>query len=726
MAGGAEGPDDLFHDGRPAPAPRPEAPPPPRVAPAGRPEILFPLFAALDTLPGIGPKGARALAGLRVATPKDLLFTLPTGGIDRSPVASIREAELPGTVTVEVTIGRHRAPPAGSRAPYRVEVEDAATSFQLVFFRAREAHLREMLPTGQRRLVSGRAELYDGIGQMAHPDHVLAPGEALPAFEAVYPLTEGVTNKAMTRAARGALARVPDLPDWIEPALLSRRGWPGFRAALEAAHAPRARADLAPTAAARQRLAYDELLAHQLTLALARARDRARPGRATVGDGRLRRAVLSGLPFAPTGAQMRASDEIAADMAAPQRMNRLLQGDVGSGKTLVALLALLTAAEAGAQGVLMAPTEILARQHAAGLRPLAEAAGVVLEVLTGRDKGGERRAKLAALARGDIAILVGTHAVFQRDVAFADLALAVIDEQHRFGVRQRMLLGRKNRAVDVLVMTATPIPRSLALTQYGDMDLSVLDEKPPGRTPVRTSIVSTARMDEVTASLARAVAEGRQAYWVCPLVEESEVIDVTSAEERHAALRAVLGDRVGLVHGQMPPAEKDAVMARFTAGELGVLVATTVIEVGVDVPNASIMVIERAESFGLAQLHQLRGRVGRGAAASSCVLLHRPPLGEAAAARLRILRETEDGFRIAEEDLALRGAGDVLGTAQSGLPRFRVADLERQGGLMATAGRDARLLLEADPRLEGPRGRAARLLLWLTEQDRALELLQVG
>jgi ATP-dependent DNA helicase RecG len=741
MAGGEAEEDDLFARpgrrpaeggaGAGASAPTPEDEPPPappaaRVAPAGRPEILFPLFASLETLPGIGPKGARALAALRIATPKDLLLTLPSGGIDRRPVATIREAELPGTATVEVTVGRHRAPPQGSRAPYRVEVEDAATTFHLVFFRAREAHLRELLPTGQRRLVSGRAELYDGIAQMAHPDHVLSPGEALPEFEPVYPLTQGVTNKAMTRAAQGALARLPGMPEWIEPSLLARRGWPAFGAALAAAHAPADREDLAPGSAARQRLAYDELLAHQLTLALARARDRARPGRATEGDGRFRSRMLAALPFEPTGAQARASEEIAADMARPRRMNRLLQGDVGSGKTLVAMLALLTAAEAGGQGALMAPTEILARQHAEGLRPLADAAGVVLEVLTGRDKGGERRAKLAALERGDIHVLVGTHAVFQRDVVFADLRIAVIDEQHRFGVRQRLLLGRKNRAVDMLVMTATPIPRSLALTQYGDMDISVLDEKPPGRTPVRTSLVSTARMDEVVANLRRAVGEGRQAYWVCPLVEESGIVDVTSAEERHAALRAALGERVGLGHGQMPPAEKDAAMARFVSGETAVLVATTVIEVGVDVPNASIMVIERAETFGLAQLHQLRGRVGRGAAASSCVLMHRPPLGETAEARLRILRETEDGFRIAEEDLALRGAGDVLGTAQSGLPRFRVADLERQSALMAMAGQDARLLLETDPKLASPRGKAARLLLWLTEQDRALELLQVG
>ncbi|WP_299813167.1 ATP-dependent DNA helicase RecG [uncultured Jannaschia sp.] len=693
---------------------------------SGRPERLFPLFAALETLPGIGPKTAKLMANLRVAVPKDLLFTLPTGGIDRSPVASIRDATLPGVATVPVTVGRHM-PPATKGRPYRIEVDDARTTFQVVFFRgSADMHMRT-LPPGARRILSGKAELYDGVAQMPHPDHVLSEGETLPAYEPVYPLTAGLSAKVVTKAVEGALKRVPDLPEWIDPALMAERGWPAFADALRAAHHPDGAAGLAPEFPARQRLAYDELLAHQLTLALARASDRRRKGIVTEGNGRLRRKVLAALPYVPTAAQQRAVEEIAADMAEPRRMNRLLQGDVGSGKTLVALMALLTAAEAGGQAVMMAPTEILARQHAESLRPLADAAGVVLELLTGRDKGRERQAKLDALAAGDIAILVGTHAVFQRDVAFADLRLAVIDEQHRFGVRQRLLLGEKNAATDVLVMTATPIPRSLALTQYGDMDLSVLDEKPPGRTPVVTATVPVARMDDVVAKLRAAISEGRQAYWVCPLVEESEAADLASAEERFRALRSALGEAiVGLVHGQMPPAEKDAAMARFVAGKTSVLVATTVIEVGVNVPNASIMVIERAETFGLAQLHQLRGRVGRGRAASTCLLMYRAPLGETAEARLRILRETEDGFRISEEDLQLRGAGDVIGTAQSGLPRFRVADLERQAGLMALASRDARALLAADPKLENPRGQAARLLLWLTEQDRALRLLSVG
>ena len=468
-------------------------------------------------------------------------------------------------------------------------------------------------------------------------------------------------------------------------------------------------------------------MAHQLTLALARSRLRRAKGRATVGTGALQARVLKALPYALTGAQTRAIAEIAADMAAPQRMNRLLQGDVGAGKTLVAFKALLIAVEAGGQGVMMAPTEILARQHLQGLRPLAESAGVVLEILTGRDKGAERRAKLAALKRGDIQILVGTHAVFQKDVEFADLRLAIVDEQHRFGVRQRLELGRKGAQADVLVMTATPIPRSLALAQYGDMDVSVLDEKPPGRLPIKTALVSMGRIDEVLDHLRRAIAEGRQAYWVCPLVEESEVVDLSSAEERFSRLRAALGEgRVGLVHGQMPPEDKDAAMAAFQRGETSVLVATTVIEVGVDVPNATIMVIERAESFGLAQLHQLRGRVGRGSQASTCLLMYQAPLSEGGERRLTTMRDTEDGFRISEVDLEMRGAGDLIGTAQSGLPKFRVADLEAQSALMAVAQSDARKLLNDDPDMQGARGQAARVLLWLMEQDQAIRLISVG
>lgn len=692
-----------------------------------RPEALFPLFAGIETLPGVGPKAAKAFESLGVTRPKDLLYLLPHSGVDRALRQSVREVVPPATLTVEVEIGQH-VPPRRKGGPYRIHVRDARVEFLLVYFHARAEALAKLLPTGQRRLVSGKVEFFDGIAQMVHPDHVLRIEERheIPAYEPVYPLAAGLTQRVVGKAAQAALTRLPALPEWADPTLILREGWPDWASALQAAHGPTGAAGLAFTHPVRQRLAYDELFAHQLTLSIARATLRRGKGICTEGTGALRDKVLKSLPYAPTGAQVRAVSEIAADMARPLRMNRLLQGDVGAGKTLVAFQALLIAVEAGGQGVMMAPTEILARQHFEGLAPLARAAGVRLELLTGRDRGADRAMKLEDLAMGRIPILVGTHAVFQKDVAFKDLRLAVVDEQHRFGVAQRMELGSKGEAVDVLVMTATPIPRSLALATHGDMDVSVLDEKPAGRKPIRTAMVSAERLDEVVDHLRKAVADGRQAYWVCPLVEESEVFDYASAEERFKSLRAALGDRVGLVHGQMPPAEKDAAMARFVAGETSVLVATTVIEVGVNVPNATIMVIEQAESFGLAQLHQLRGRVGRGEAASTCLLMYQPPLNETGRRRLTTIRDTEDGFRIAEEDLAMRGAGDLIGTAQSGLPRFRVADLERQASLMALAQTDARKLLLDDPNLSTPRGKAARALLWLMDQDRALRLMSVG
>ena len=693
---------------------------------SSRPELLFPLFASTETLAGIGPKTAKALTNLGVEAPIDLLLTLPSSIIDRRPVPTVQGALTGSVVTTEVEVGAH-IPPRSRGRPYRIEVHDSQTDFTLIFFHARTDYLERILPVGARRIVSGKIEYFDGGIQMSHPDHVVAPDEAgsLPTFEPVYPLTAGITQKAMFKATSDALARAPDLTEWVDRSLLQQRVWPDWRTALTMLHLPTPEDGAHPEA--RVRLAYDEFFAHQLTLGLARARDRAQPGIASRGSGALTAKIMEALPYTPTGAQSRALQEIGADLGRPVRMSRLLQGDVGAGKTLVALLSMVTVVEAAGQAVMMAPTEILARQHLAGLRPLAEAAGIVVEILMGRDKGAERRAKLAALAAGDIHILVGTHAVFQPDVVFADLRLAIVDEQHRFGVAQRQMLGEKNRAVDMLVMTATPIPRSLSLAQYGHMDVSVLDEKPPGRTPVRTALAAHTRLEEIVGNLRGAIAEGRQAYWVCPLVEESEVVDLTSAETRFKLLRAELGEgKVGLVHGQMPPAEKDATMAAFAAGELLVLVATTVIEVGVDVPNASIMVIERAETFGMAQLHQLRGRVGRGAAASTCVLMYKAPLSKTAEHRLRTLRDSEDGFFIAEQDLQMRGAGDAIGTAQSGVPRFRIADLEQQAALMAIAQSDARKLLHDDPELQSPRGLAARQLLWLLRQDRAIQLISVG
>ena len=647
--------------------------------------------------------------------------------MDRSYRPKLIAAEEGRILTAEVNVLDHIAP-RDRRQPYKVRCSDDTAMIELVFFHAHADYLNKQLPIGQKRVISGRAERFNGNLQMPHPDFVVTPEEAatLPQQEAVYRLTEGLPSKSMVKAARAALEKVPDMPEWLDPAFKKARGWSSFLEAMESAHNPASEDDLAPFSPARTRLAYDELLANQLALVLIRNAMRGIKGRSIKGNGELRAKAIAALPFTMTDTQKQALSEIDADMEAPARMLRLLQGDVGAGKTIVAFLALLSVVEAGMQGALMAPTEILARQHMASLDALAKAAGIRMTLLTGRERAA-RDAVLKDLADGKVDILVGTHAIFQEDVSFRDLGLAVVDEQHRFGVHQRMTLqGKGHKPVDVLVMTATPIPRTLALTAYGDMDVSRLTGRPPGRKPVETRLVSAERVDEVVEHLRRAIAKGARAYWVCPLVEESELVDLTAAEDRAKVLRETLGSTVGLVHGRMKGPERDGEMAKFKRGETKVLVATTVIEVGVDVPEATIMVVEHAERFGLAQLHQLRGRVGRSDVKSSCLLVYSPPLGETAKERLKTLRETDDGFVIAERDLELRGAGELLGTRQSGLPEFRMADLTAHAELLAAARDDAKLILSKDPDLKTPRGEALRVLLYLFERDEAVRYLRTG
>ncbi len=707
-----------------------------------RPEILNRYFASASVLKGIGAKVEKSLAGLvrpqsgdpsvgdQPARLVDLLFHLPAGVIDRRNRPTISNLPQDGIVTIEAQVGRHRPPPRhNKRIPYRVEVFDDTGALPLVFFHSHGPYLERTLPEGETRFISGKIEWYGGSPQIVHPDHVLTAEQfaEMPLLEPVYPLAAGVSGKILGKAIRQTLADIPLLPEWQDAAWVAARSLPSFQEALEVLHNPRDATDLEPDGPARQRLAYDELLANQLALSLVRRHMKRASGRMLKGDGRFVKMIMDALPFSLTVSQNLAVSEILADLASPVRMLRLLQGDVGSGKTIVGLLAIATAAEAGAQSVLMVPTDILARQHIASIEPLALAAGLRVAVLTGREKGQLRQRLLDELAAGDIDVLIGTHALFQEGVSFADLGLVIIDEQHRFGVHQRLALQSKsNRASDLLVMTATPIPRTLALTTYGDMDITRLTGKPPGRKPIETRVMPMEKLDQIIDGLARAIAQGKRAYWVCPLVEDSDLIDKTAAESRFASLQTRFGQQVGLVHGRMKGHQKDTVMTRFKSGELSVLVSTTVIEVGVDVPEASIMIIENAERFGLAQLHQLRGRVGRGSDASSCVLLYDGPPGEMAAARLRTMRETEDGFIIAEEDLKLRGSGEVLGTRQSGVASFRLADLGQHAELLQVARDDARLVLETDPHLAGARSGALRMLLYLFERDDAIRLLSAG
>jgi ATP-dependent DNA helicase RecG len=708
-----------------------------------RPPEIFQLFAATTSLSGVGAKLAAVLEKRIGSHVIDVLRHLPIGLTDRRQRPALSAVVDGSIATFEILVMKHDRPAHGVRRPYRVFCQNETGELELVFFHAHSDYIAKQLPVGSRRIVSGRVDLFQGRVQMAHPDHIVAPenSDSMPLLEPIYPLTAGLTPKILRRTLTDALTRLPDLPEWIPEAILSTQKWPSFADAMRAVHAPQSEADLLPTSPARSRLAFDELLANQLALIMVRqqAGDSA-PGRSFNTSGQLVGALKDSLAFDMTAAQHRSMSEITADLAAPKRMLRMLQGDVGSGKTLVALAAMLSVVESGAQAALLAPTEVLARQHHASLSALLQPLQIEVGLLLGQGRTSaqkpdasqqnqakppptqrSRKATLAAMADGTLSLVVGTHALLSDTAIFKDLGVAVIDEQHRFGVRQRILLGEKGRNVDVMVMTATPIPRSLAMTAYGDLDHSQLDEKPVGRLPIDTRVIAGERLDDIVDGLQRALGDGKRAYWICPLVDESDQLDIAAAEDRFASLsHALPGINVALAHGKMKAAERDSAMQDFRTGRAQLLVATTVVEVGVDVPEASIIVIEHAERFGLAQLHQLRGRVGRSSTQSSCLLVYYPPLSETASKRLSVMRETNDGFLIAEEDLSLRGPGEFLGQRQSGVPEFVLADLAVHRDLLAMARTEAHTMLAANASSD------INLLLCLFERDSAVKFLAAG
>ena len=700
-----------------------------------RPEALEPLFRSLHTVKGVGDKLAALLTRFfgapdgQEAIVLDVLMHMPSGMVDRRRQVGIAEAYLNQVVTLRLHIDRHQPPPRGKpHVPHRVFAHDETGEISLVFFRAQGGWVEKALPVGEERYVSGQVGFFNGEKQITHPDYIVEPDKfaTLPLVEPVYPLTNGLSSKALSKLVRQAVDVLPDIPEWIDGATMAQRKWPSFTQAMRMVHLPDNPGEAELWAPARQRLAYDEYLAGQITLQIVRSTMVTERGIARTFTGNATLKVNSLLPFSMTEGQKSALDDILKDLAAPTRMSRLLQGDVGSGKTVVSLMAMAAMTESGAQSALMAPTELLASQHFRTIKPLCDAAGIGCALLTGKMPAAERRKILAGLADGSISIAVGTHALFQSDIEFKDLGLTVVDEQHRFGVHQRLALTDKGRHSDLLVMTATPIPRTLVLTHFGDMEVSVLREKPAGRQPIDTAVLSINDYARVIARLQARLAEGAQAYWVCPLVEESETLEVVSAEDRFAELQKVFGNQVALVHGRMSAAAKQEAMDRFKANEIKLLVATTVIEVGVDVPNASIMIIEHAERFGLAQLHQLRGRVGRGSQRSACLLLYKEPLSETAKARLETIKSTEDGFVIAERDLELRGQGDLLGTRQSGMPGYRLAVPDVHRHLLEFAHDDAKALLARNPGLTGPEGEATRMLLYLFRKHLALPLIRAG
>lgn len=684
-----------------------------------RPEVLYPLFADISTLKGVGERSHKLLTNLINGNKiVNLLWHLPSNIIDRTYAPRLSHAVAGRICTVVVKVVEH-IPPKTSKQPYRVIVEDETEQLTLIFFKVYAQSIAKALPVGSSRVISGKLESFNGQLQMAHPDYIVRPEEIAKVLgiETVYPLTAGITNKMMGRYMQQVLAKLPNFSEWIDDKFLAQQKWCSFNKAIVKIHNPKHLTDLDISSAERARLAYDELLANQLALALVRKKIKKQKGRSLCGNGELRKKTLENLPFNLTKAQQKVLEEIYHDQGQPYRMLRLLQGDVGSGKTIVALLSMLNAVECNSQAAIMAPTEILAKQHLETIKPLCEDIGVKTALLTGKTRTKERKEIIEKLQTGEINILIGTHALFQEGVIFKDLAFVVVDEQHRFGVHQRLALSEKGNMADILVMTATPIPRTLVLTAYGDMEYSKIDQVPEGRKPVDTRVLPLTKINEVATALKRKIETGTQAYWVCPLVEESEKSDLAAAEERFLSLQKLFGDKVGLVHGKMKEKDKDAVMERFKNGEIKLLVATTVIEVGVNVPQATIMIIEHAERFGLAQLHQLRGRIKRGFEASTCMLMYNYPLSETAKERLNIMRDSEDGFMIAEKDLELRGGGEILGTKQSGFINFKIANMEAHKNLLHIANQDAKLILELDPKLETPRGQALRTLLYLFEKD---------
>ena len=688
-----------------------------------RPEVLYPLFADISSLKGVGTKADKLLKSLLGGSfIKDLLFHLPSNFIDRSYRPKLKDAVAGRICTIKAKVVEHIAP-KNKHQPYRVVVDDGTEQLTLVFFKVYADSIAKNLPIGATRIISGKLDSFNGSLQMSHPDYIISEeqSESFPLVETVYPLTAGISNKMINKYMKQALSLAPDLPEWLDENFIKQQHWDDFKTALVRVHHPQNSSDLQPFSKTRARLAYDELLANQLTLAIARERVKKQAGRAICGNGYLRQQVLQKLPFELTEAQKKVLEEIYHDQSQPFCMLRLLQGDVGSGKTIVAFLAMLNAVECGLQAAIMAPTEILAKQHFETIAPLCEAIGIKTALLIGKTKAKERSEIKSNLATGKLNIVIGTHTLFQEDISYNDLGFVVVDEQHRFGVQQRLSLSQKGKKADVLIMTATPIPRTLVLTAYGDMEYSKIDQMPAGRKPVDTRVLPLAKLQDVIAAVKRKLDSGVRAYWVCPLVEESEKSDLAAAESRFEDFKKLFGAKVGLVHGKMNEKDKDTVMERFKKGQIQLLVATTVIEVGVNIPEATLMIVEHAERFGLAQLHQLRGRIKRGSFAATCLLLYGQPLSEVARQRLDIMRQSEDGFLIAEKDLELRGGGEVLGTRQSGFTNFKLANLDYHARLLDIANKDAKLILNTDPELKTPRGKALHHLLYLFEQDTGLK-----
>lgn len=698
-----------------------------------RPDLI--LFEPLAKRLKLSPYHRGILARISIVTVKDLLFHLPNTVHSRRFFESIQDlktfysdaanlsvkAGFIGEVVVHETA-------RVNHIPTRVIVKDASGGMEVVFFHIKPSYLLTKLPVGRRFAFGGSINTYLGRIHMVQPEVILDPIQKsqLEGNDRIYGLTKGLSQNFFRKVMPVILDAIPNVPEWDEHTTQENQ-WPSWSDAIKSLHTANSDMDLIPSTPARLRLAYDELLAHQLSMILVKNAYHRAAGIPKTAEGTLVKKAMDLIPFQLTNAQIMALNQTLDDLKSGHQMHRLIQGDVGSGKTIVALLAMLQTVESGFQATLLAPTDILARQHFASIKPLCEKLGIEIRLFTGRDKTKERRINNDDLQSGAIHIAVGTHALIQETIQFKHLGLAVIDEQHKFGVAQRAALSEKGNFIDTLFMSATPIPRTILLARYGDLDVSIIDEKPPGRKDIKTLVMPSAKEAELIASLDRSINTGNQIYWVCPLIEESDVLNLTASEDRFKQLCDALPHRrIGMVHGRMKGSDKDAVMMEFKQGNWDILVATTVIEVGVDVPRATIMVIEHAERFGLAQLHQLRGRIGRNDQESTCILLYAPNPTNIAQARLTIMRETNDGFKIAEEDLKLRGGGEIASTRQSGFPDYIFADPMQHKNLMETAYSSATELLKKNPDLLGNKGDAIRLLLKLYNRDDTLRYVRSG
>ncbi len=680
-----------------------------------RPEVLNPLFKSVDTFHGIGPKLSQWIQSLCGSRVIDVLFHLPSGLNHRPLLTSFPHETTLGTL--QITTTAHKIPRL-KRLPFVIEASSPIGDVKIVFFHYHTSSLTKKFAIGSKLWISGHFVPEEQGLKITHPEYVESDKSKIPEIETVYPLKAGANGKVIRRLIAQILPTLPDLPEEIDLDMLHEQHWSSWKTAIFQVHQPKHIEDLAAFAPARQRLAFDELFANQIALHLIRQHNQQQNGMSLP----FRNKIHLDLPFSLTTAQNRCLTEIRQNLASPQKMTRLLQGDVGSGKTIVALLAALQAIENHTQAAFLVPTDILARQHFEKIQSLCAPKNICVQLLTAQEKGERRTQILTDLETGKIDIIIGTHALLENKVIFHKLGLAVIDEQHRFGVKQRLALCEKEKNANVLVISATPIPRTLALTAYGDMDISVLDEKPAGRQEIDTRVLPLSQLGTL---IQRMKNTSQQIYWVCPLVEESEKSDLMAAQKRYQDLQKIFGAKVGLIHGQMKSQEKESAMEAFVSGQTKILVSTTVIEVGVDVPSAGVMIIEHAERFGLATLHQLRGRVGRGQEKACCILLH-GRLSVTARERLTVLRNSNDGFKIAEADLKLRGAGEVLGIRQSGLPNFHFADLSEHTTLLQLANRAAISFLSQDPNLETNRGQALKNMLYLFGKDKEIHFLKAG